>query len=152
MNRMNRRACRSRFLPRRSAKVWLECEPVHAVLSPGRAELQDRPGDPAAPHARPWLAHQASHQAIAGRRLDPGLARERQQRCAGLLRLENPVEEPCPGRQLLQRRQAGATQRAGDLMARAETEECGDVVGWGEQTVPRCEHVDDSPCFAGQRW
>ncbi len=80
----------------------------------------------------------------------PGLPRQGQQRCAGFLRLENPIEEAGPGRELLQRRQAGATQLAGDLMTRSQAEKPGDVIGGGEQAVPSGEHVEDSPCFPGQ--
>src|SRR2546430_9937268 len=64
MNRMNRRACRSRFLPRRSAKVWLEWGPVNAVLCSGRTELQAPPGAPATPYSVLMLVRASVHHAF----------------------------------------------------------------------------------------
>src|SRR6266566_208152 len=108
--------------------------------------VRNRAGNAAAAHARPRLPHEAPYQPVAGGGLEVRLARQREQRCARLLRLEDPVEEARPPGELLERRKAGAPQGPGNLMASAQPYEGGDVAGGREKTVLARQHVEHSAC------
>ena len=75
------------------------------------------------------------------------LARQREQRCACLLRLEDPVEDARPPGELLERRKAGPPQGPGNLMTSAKAYEGRDVARSGEETVLARQHVEHSACF-----